>query len=524
MKKPVLASLAVFLVAVGVFSLLYFHTPGLLEFDGYFHTRMGRMVLEKGILHRFPWMFFTFQRDHYADPYLLFHIYLGFWIKLLPLDPLVAAKLAMLVLIGLIALMVFRILRTFDPKRAWLGMALLAAMASGRAYQRLVYVRPHVLSILLLLAGIWAILRKKWRLLAAVSFAYAYSYSAPHLLTVVALAASAVFSLTDKRPVWRPFVYSLGGLAAGLILNPYFPYDIKHLYLLTFKMALFRMSAPPAELMPLSSWQLLSFSWASFLAIALAILAVSVSAKKLSARSLFLFATAGIFFVLLMRAYRFAEYWPFVATLAVAAAASEVVVPAPLFGRLMKKAGAIACLGTLLAVGALEVKAALGNLAPVLPYPSLKEVMDVLDREAAPGDIVFTDNWAMTTPMFYITDKVYYLLMLDPQTMSVSYPGLYLLWNAIDSGQVQENALPLVRAIEARVKDPEIARLRTVIESGAVLGRLPDIIKSAFHAKWLVLSHNQAYAGQDLRPLISQYPLEIQFVKGNDYFSLYRLR
>jgi hypothetical protein len=524
MKKPVVVSLALFLAAAAVFSLLYFHSPDLLEFDSYFHAKMGRLVLEKGIIHEFPWMFFTFQKDHYADPYLFFHIYLGLWIKLLPLDPLGAVKLAMLVLVGLIALAFFKILRTFDPKWAWLGMALLPAMVSIRAYQRLTFVRPHVLSILLLLLGLLAILKKRWWVLGAVSLCYAYSYSAPHLLTIVALIASVVFSLRQKRLVWQPFSYSLGGLVAGLVANPYFPHDINYLYIVTFKMAAAKLPVIPAELMPLSSWLVLTFNWFSFLMLSLGVLAVFVSAQKLSTESLFLFVTTGFFFVLLMRSYRFIEYWPFIATLTVAAVASEVIVPSPIFGRLMKKAGTLACVAAFLAIGAIEVRKAYDQTTSTVPYAPLQEVMDVLDREATQGDIVYTDNWTMTMPMFYISDKVYYLLMSDPQAMFVAYPGLFTLWHAINSGQVRENALPLIKSIEARTRDPEIARLRAAVESGSVLGRLPDIIRSAFRAKWIILSYNHLYAGQDLRPLLASYPVDIEFVKGNEFFSLYRLR
>jgi len=524
MTKSKVASLAVFLVAVGVFSPLYFHSPDLLEFDSYYHARMARMVLEKGLIHGFPWMYFTFQRDHFMDSYLLFHVYLGLWVKLLPLSPIVAVKLGMLVLIGLIAVVFFRILKSFDPKWGWLGMILLAAMASSRVYHRLVFVRPHVLSVLLLLLGLQAIVRKKWWIVGTISFLYAYSYSAPHLLAVVGLIASAVLSVDEKRIEWRPLAYSLGGLVTGLVANPYFPHDISHLYILTFKLATARVPNGPTELMPLSSWQVLTINWSSFLMLALTVLAAFVSARKPSSRSLFLFVTAGFFFVLLMRSYRFVEYWPFLATLAVASIASEVVLPRALFGRLMTKAGRLACAAVLVVVGAFAVKLAYKQTNSIVPFDALKEVMDVLDKEAGPGDIVYTDSWAMTTPMFYISDKVDYLLMLDPQTMAVPYPGLYTLWNGINTGQVSENVLPLVRAIEAHAPDPEITKLRAEIESGSVLGRLPDIIRSAFGAKWILLFHNHQYAGQDLRPLMSQYPLEIQLLKENEFFSLYRLR
>jgi hypothetical protein len=524
MKKSAVVSVALFLAAAAVFFLLYFHSRELIEFDSYFHAKMGRLVLEKGLIHEFPWMFFTFQRDHYANPYLLFHVYLGLWIKLLPLGQLVAVKLAMLVLVGLIAVVFFKVLKTFDGKWAWLGMALLPAMLSSHAYQRLSFIRPHVLSILILLIGLWAILKKKWWLLGAASFFYAYSYSAPHLLPAVAFIASAVFSVKEKRLAWQPFTFSLGGLVAGLVANPYFPYDIRYLDIVTFKMAAANLPGTPVEMLPLASWRVLTINWFSFLALFLSLLAVLFMGKKLSTKSLFLFVTTGAFFILLMRSYRFIEYWPFFATLTVAAIASDVVVSSPLFGRWMKKAGLLACAAAFLTIGALEFKKAYTQTPPVFPYASLKEVMDVLDREANPGDIVYTDNWAMTMPMFYLSDKVYYLLMSDPQAMSTAYPGLFSLWSAINNGQVRENALPQIRAIEARTNDPEIVKLRADVESGLVLGRLPDLIRSAFRAKWILLSHNQLYSGQDLRPLLSGFPVDIGFVTGNQWFSLYRLR
>ena len=524
MKKSAAVSIALFLAAVAVFSILCFHSRDLLEFDSYFHAKMGRMVLEKGLIHEFPWMYFTFQRDRYADPYLLFHVYLGLWVKLLPLGPIVAVKLGMLVLIGLIAVVAFWILRMFSAGWAWLGIALLAAMTSSHVYQRLIFVRPHVLSVLLLLLGLRAILAKRWWMLAAVSFLYAYSYSAPHLLTVVGVIAGVVFSVAEKRAAWQPVAFSLGGLAAGLVANPYFPRDINYLYIVTFKMAAAKLSLSPAELMPLSSWQVVVINWPSFLILALTILAVFRSSRRPSSRSLFLFITAGFFFVLLMRSYRFIEYWPFVATLAVASIASEIVLPSPLFDRVMTKAGRVASAAVLLVVGAFAVRLAYKQTNSVVPYAPMKEVMEVLDREASPGDIVYTDNWAMTMPMFYISDKVYYLLMGDPQSMFVAHPGLFTLWYAINTGRVTENALPLIKAMEAREPDPDIARLRAEIESGSVLGRLPDIIRSAFRAKWILLCHNHPYAGQDLRPLMSGFRVDLEYVTGNDIFTLYRLR
>jgi hypothetical protein len=527
MKKSVLASLAIFLAAAAVFSSLYFQMPNLRDYDSYFHTKMGQLVMERGVLYQFPWTQFTFLKDHYVDPYLLFHVYLGLWIKLFPAGPLVAVKLAMSVLLGLVAVAYFRVVKTFNARWAWLGLALLPAMLSSLTYQRLTYVRPHVVSILILLLGVGAILRRNWWVLALLSFLYVYIYSAPHLLPVVAFLASVVFSAKEKRLAWEPFLFSLGGMVAGLVVNPYFPRDFGYLYTVTFKMAARQISSTsitPAELSPLSGLQILVFNLTSLSMLFLSILAVFVVGRKLSARSLFLFLTAGFFLVLLLRSARFIEYWPFIGSLCVCSILSETTVDSPAFGKVMKKPIAALCAAVFLAVGALQVRTFHAHAMTFVPFEALKDVMDVLDKDADPGDIVYTKDWAFTQPMFYLSEKVYYLVMFDPEIMRMTHPGLYDLWYIINAGSIRTGALPLVRSIEAATKDPEIQRLRTALESGEVMDRLPDIIKSAFKAKWIIGSHRTPDERDAFRLLMSEFPVDISFVKGNEYFSLYRLR
>ena len=524
MKKPWIKYAAVFLAAAAVFAVLEFRAPELMEFDSYFHAKMGALIMEKGLVREFPWMSFTFQRTDYANPYLLFHVYLGLWLKALPAHPFVAVKLAMLVLLGLVAAAFLKVVEAAHPKWVWPAAALLPALLVGQVYQRLISIRPHVLSILILLLGLRAILKRKWWVLAALSFVYAYSYSAPVLLPVVALIASSVFSLEEKRVVWQPFAFSLGGLVAGLVVNPYFPRNVYYLYAVLFKMAARQFSIIPAELLPLLSSQVLTINILSFAALFLGVLAALYSGKRLSANGLFLFATTGLFFVLLMRSFRYIEYWPFVAALGASTVLRETFADDAAASRIMKKSAAWALGGVLLLVGAVGLRNGYRNSQPLVQYAAVKDLADFLDREAAPGDLVYSDDWAMSMGMFYATDKVYYVLMSDPEMMRLAHPGLYVLWNLINTGQVSDRALPLIRAIEGQTGDEEITKLRAGIEAGLVVDRLPDILRSAFRAKWIILSHKQAGSSVDLRPLLARYPVDIEFVKWNGPFSLYRLK
>src|SRR5512135_94117 len=119
MKKSPVTYLIIFLLTAAAFSFLYFRIPELRDYDSYFHTKMGQIVMDKGFIHEFPWAQLTFVKDHYVNPYFLFHIYLGLWIKLLPVGPMVAVKLAMIFLISLIAAGYFGVLKVLHAKWAW---------------------------------------------------------------------------------------------------------------------------------------------------------------------------------------------------------------------------------------------------------------------------------------------------------------------------------------------------------------------------------------------------------------------
>lgn len=525
MKKEWLKLAAVLLAAVAVFSVLHFRSPDLMDFDSYFHAKMGAVVMERGPIRDFPWMYFTFQRGQYSNPYLLFHAYLGLWIKVLPAHPFTAVKLAMIVLLGLVAVTYVKVVEAIHPKWVWLSAALLPAMLVGSVYQRLIFIRPHVLSILILLAGLWAILKGRWWILGALSFLYAYSYSAPVLLPAVALIASAAFSLREKRLAWRPFAFSLGGLGAGLVVNPYFPRDLHYLYAVLFKMATRQLSLTPTELRPLASSEVLSINAVSFLMLFLGLLAALSSARKISAKGLFLVATTGLFFILLMFSFRYIEYWPFIASLGASTLLRESLADDPKAGRVMTKAVAAALGGVFLLVGAVGVRGGYRQARSLVPYQAVKEIADVLDKEAQPGDIVYSNEWAVPMGLFYATDKVHYVLMSDPEMMRMAHPGLYALWSDINTGKVVDYALPLIQSIADRTADPEVVKLRTDIEAGLIVDRLPQILKSAFQAKWIVHSlYKQDGQVYDLRPIMAMYPGDVDLVMYNGPFTLYRLR
>jgi hypothetical protein len=226
-----------------------------------------------------------------------------------------------------------------------------------------------------------------------------------------------------------------------------------------------------------------------------------------------------------MVSFRYVEYWPFVASLGATTLLREAYADDPRAGRVMTKAVAGAMAGVFLLLGAFGARAGYGQARSLVPYPAVKEIADILDREAEPGDIVYTNEYAAPMGLFYASAKARYVLMSDPEMMRIAHPGLYLLWSAINESRVGDRALPLIRDIAAQAEDPALARLLSDIENGLVVDRLPAILKAAFQAKWIVVTvYRQAGQILDLRPLLAMYPADVELVEHNGPFTLYRLR
>ena len=469
-------------------------------------------------------MYFTFQKDHFTNPYPLFHVYLGLWMLVFHLPSLLGIKLGMLVLAGMIGVWYFRILGLFCEKWKWFGFVLLFAMLAGTAYMRLSFARPHVISLLVLLLGIDAILRRRWRLLGVFCWIYVYSYSACFLLPVLAILAGTLFSLKEKKLIWQPVLFSIAGMSLGLILNPSFPYNLNFLYVLTFKMGIQHTPFAGRELISLPGWQLFTAHWFVFVMTFLSSLIALMNARSYSQNCVFLFIVSMFFFVLTLHSSRFIEYLPVMAGLSVSSIALETLKNDRSLENFFKRYLAFPCLIIFSCVAFFNISNGYKKAHPVIPMPELSEVMTFLEREANEGDIVYSEDWELFSPMFYLNDKVYYILGLDPETMKVAHPGLYMLWFGINKGKIGENVLPALRAIETRTHDPGIRTLRTEIERGLLPNRLPDVIKRAFNAKWIILSHGHQGEVFDLRPLLAHYPNDFIPAAGNRFFSLYRIR
>lgn len=200
--------------------------------DAFWHVAAGRRSLTEMVDRKFP-LTLSVWRDHYADKELMFHLLIKGWgavEKLFSSSPLSppftgASCLFMLLFFGMFVTAAHS-LGTAPPKI--LLASLLCGMLIPNFTYRLMMLRPHVLSMALMMGAV-ALLAQGPRSRAArfgifgLGFLYAWSYSSPHLLCVTAFLFGIGYFSREKLRGFLPFVLSVAGVFCGLLIHPQSP-------------------------------------------------------------------------------------------------------------------------------------------------------------------------------------------------------------------------------------------------------------------------------------------------------------
>jgi len=192
-----------------VLGALQFGSAGLFERDGYYHARFANLLPQFGLSRQFHWTQASTWKEHFCDKEFLFHV------LMLPfatntLEPVAGVRWYALILGCGIFTMLFFVLRA-NGARWPLLFALLPACMGAPFLLRIIMIRSHLLSIILLLIGMHLLLRRNWKLLAALGFIYAWSYTVPLVLVLTAIPFVAGRWLAGGGLDWKSPLAALAG-------------------------------------------------------------------------------------------------------------------------------------------------------------------------------------------------------------------------------------------------------------------------------------------------------------------------
>ena len=429
--------------------VVYAQAPaaGLYGYDGPFHIKFSQWMRLHGISSQFPWWQETFLKDRFADKDFLYHV------LLIPFSygdlssggKAASLTFAVAMYTALFLSLVWLKVRT---PAAW-TLALLAS--SVTLLYRGGLLRSHVLAIGLALAGTAAILRSHRAGIALLSAAYALAHIAWHLLPGIALIHDAVSSAMSRRPRFTATAWSLAGTAAAVLVNPYFPNNLRLWYVQNVRVLgmAWSPSAPDLhlgmEFLPGRPWHLLYYNLGP---VVLTVAGVALlwlgrpgvrEPEQEGARSMVDTATLGLlclgFLGLCFLSGRFVELWaPFSAMFAaVAFTRARLQIPRPI---LAATAVVFVALGTM---SIAETRRIIGEDPGPIFLPCASWIRDNVPS----AETVFTTDWDEFPDLFFTAPEQRYLVGLDPTFMYVTDPDRWRMWRRVAEGEAADIYTPI---------------------------------------------------------------------------------
>ncbi|HRI03998.1 MAG TPA: hypothetical protein PLL77_09665 [Pyrinomonadaceae bacterium] len=460
------------------------------DWDGYYHIKWSSLLWENfkqfKWLPTFEWLPLTVLNPQaYADHHFLFHLlqipFLWFF------EPVTAAKVATVFYATLAIFSVYWLIYRYEIKHQLLWLAAIM-VCSNAFYYRMNMGKAPPLTIIITVLGIHLLFQRNYKWLLPLMFAFVWTYSLFPLLLFAAVIWTLIIAWNERRFEWRPFVYTMGGMIAGNIINPYFPTNLYLFYehfATKFKVGSDFVVAVGGEWYPYSGMELLMNFPVALAAMLIGYILFVPKGSKLPEKAAFFLAFTSILLAAQFRSKRFAEYFPPFAILFAAFAWNAFTAPkaAELPDEFQRDIdpyldadkpterqswlhaarqatpwvlGILLCIFWLYNMIGLhkfgfDEAGMIDNIKTNEPGDKYKRAMQFatgLDETGADnipkGERIFNCTWDDFPKLFFYDTKHTYVYGLDPNYLYSQNPELYKLLKDLTEGKIDDPA-PVIR-------------------------------------------------------------------------------
>ncbi len=456
--QTILVPVLLFMLFFAGMAVIQFASPDMPDNDGFYHIKLAYLMRTEGLKPEFKWLPLSIlnQKEFY-DHHFLFHV------ALIPFtfgDLRVGAKLAAVTFASLAFLAIWLLLHRQRVPLAWLWA--LGLIGISDAFQfRMSITRAQSLSLGLLVIAVLWLLEGKYKWLAVLSFLYVWMYDAFPLILILAFLHFLSILIVERRFEFRPLLYVGAGIALGMLVNPYFPYNITFfINHVAPKLTDATSVRVGNEWFPYDTGQLLKNSLPAFAAFVSGAFALGLSGRKMDLRTTLAFFITLLFGLMLFQARRFVEYFPPFALIFAAFAWSPLLTdPEP---AAVEEAGfrpwnflraylSFIILVVLVVAGAIKsIPAAQKSLNASKPYNLYAGASFWLQQNTTEGERVFQTDWDDFPRLFYFNTHNTYLVGLDPTYMQLYDAELYDLWVNITHGDVEQPSKVIASRFHSR--------------------------------------------------------------------------
>lgn len=444
------ATVAIAVVGI-VLHRLQFSSPALVATDGYFHIKFSYLMSHgEGLIRKLPWLYFTIHRDYYRDHHFLQHVLqMPFTFGDLRLGAKYAA--------WFFATLAFASFYLAAAYRGRVAAAILtvALLAGGNHFlYRMMMPRVPSMSLALLLLVVWLLATRRDRWLAGAMFAFVWLYDG-FVLGVAAIVAIVLADLlVEGRFNGRTLLWGLTGVAAGMLINPYFPQNLDSLafnFGRTVSDAQLAVRDTGFEWRPLDAYYLLLRFRATWTALGagLILAALGRRARRETVGTLLLVVLTT---ALTMKARRYADVWPGMVFLFLAFAWADFWDDRQTRsggGSRRPRLVATVALAALLAFIPYNYRNSREMMEDDAVFDHFQGAAGYLHDHAEPKSIVFNTDWDDFPFLFFFNSDNYYVLGLDQLYMKGYDPNLYDTWRRIRDGEVRQPSRLIQRLFHA---------------------------------------------------------------------------
>lgn len=417
--------------------------------DAFYHAKIAVWLSQGKMIDSLPWMQFSTLRDNFTDHQLLYHLLLVPFVKIF--DPLVGAKIASVVFAVAMVLVFYWLIKKMSVPWPWL-FALGFLTLSGLSF-RLSLVKTNSLSLLIIFLIIYSLFYQKYWLSALLGFAFVWLYGGWPL----ALPILAAYIISEKisrqlstnrlkiffykkihlsdpwikqHHFWKSSFFLLGGLLAGVIINPYWPHNIYFYFQQFIQIGVVNMGEQFTvgnEWYKAGFYEIIAANPILFFLAVIMMAVLLFKIKKISRLTWWSFFMACGFFFLTHKSKRYVEYYMPFALLLVASTSKDLLGAIEWKKWLNKwhqlsRSLKIHLLSTALFTVLLIMPIIYDNMLSIdIPkryeMNKFKEASEWLIKNTPPNSTVFHSDWDEWPMLFYFNDYNYYIIGLDPTFM-----------------------------------------------------------------------------------------------------------
>jgi len=198
------------------------------DYDGYYHIKWSRLLWEGMRQGHFPpsfnWLpLTTLNPKDYVDHHLFFHfLQIPFtWFG----DLRAGAKAAAWLYASLAVLSCYWFILRYRLRHTLIWLVALLACYAPFLYRMNMAKAPPI-AIIYTVLGIYLLFEKRYLLLLPLTFLFVWTYILFIIMPGMAFIWMCVIGWSERRFEWRPLAWTLIGMVAGLVINPYFPKNI----------------------------------------------------------------------------------------------------------------------------------------------------------------------------------------------------------------------------------------------------------------------------------------------------------